>query len=127
MNSVITEITDKNGGVVFYDAECQFCTIWARRGERWFGRRGFRFAPLSEPANEMKLVTVGGKTIGGAKAIVYLARRVWWGWPLWAVSRVPRVVRLLERGYRRFARRTNCQLCVHKRRELRSLTRRWLC
>jgi predicted DCC family thiol-disulfide oxidoreductase YuxK len=108
MNSVITEITDKNGGVVFYDAECRFCTSWARRGERWFSKRGFRFAPLSEPADEMKLVTNKGQTIGGAHAIVYLARRVWWGWPLWAASRVPGVMRLLDYGYRQFAIRRYC-------------------
>jgi predicted DCC family thiol-disulfide oxidoreductase YuxK len=108
MNSVITEITDKIGGVVLYDAECRFCTTWAQRGGHLLGKRGFRFAPLSEPADEMKLVTGGGETIGGAHAIVYLARRIWWGWPLWAVSRVPGVMRLLEHGYRQFAIRRHC-------------------
>ena len=127
MNSVITETTDKNGGYVYYDAECRFCTTWARRGERWLGGRGFRFAPLSEPADEMKLVTHGGEIIGGARALVYLARRVWWAWPLWAVSRIPMVMRLLECGYRRVAARRNCSLRTHERQKLRSLTRRWSC
>src|ERR1017187_2041804 len=108
MNSVITEITDKNGGYVYYDAECRFCTTWARRGERWLGKHGFRVAPLPEPADEMKLVTHGGEMIGGARAVVYLARQVWWAWPLWAVSRVPGVMRLLESGYRAFAARRYC-------------------
>jgi len=108
MNSVITEITDKNGGCVFYDAQCRFCTTWARRGERWLGKRGFQFAPLTEPADEMKLMTGDAETIGGARAAVYLARRVWWAWPLWAISRVPGVMRLLERGYRRIAARRYC-------------------
>jgi predicted DCC family thiol-disulfide oxidoreductase YuxK len=127
MTSVITEITDNNGGYVFYDAECRCCTTWARRGERWLGKRGFRFAPLSEPAEEMKLVTHGGEIIGGARALVYLARQVWWAWPLWAVSRIPGAMRLLERGYRRFGSRRNCPPRTHERRKLRSLTRRWSC
>jgi predicted DCC family thiol-disulfide oxidoreductase YuxK len=108
MNSVITEITDNNGGCVFYDAECRFCATWARRGERWLGKRGFRFAPLTEPADEMKLVTDDGETMSGARAAAYLARRVWWAWPLWAVSRVPGVMRLLELGYRQVAARRYC-------------------
>src|SRR5580704_5443327 len=123
MNSVITEITDKNGGIVFYDAECRFCTTWARRGERWLRKRGFRFAPLPEAADEMRLRTTDGETIGGAQAMVYLARRVWWAWPLWAMSRVPGVMRLLERGYCWFALRRNCRSRIHERHELRSLTR----
>ena len=127
MNSVITEITDTSGGCVFYDAQCRFCTTWARRGERWLGKRGFRFAPLSEPADEMKLVTNSGEVIGGARAVVYLARQIWWAWPLWAVSRIPGVLGLLECGYSRVAAGRYCSPTTHKRRKLRSLTRRWLC
>ncbi len=127
MNSVITEITDRNGGCVFYDGNCQFCTIWARRGERWLGKRGFRFVPLPEPSDEMKLVTRDGETIGGAHVVVYLTRQIWWAWPLWAISHVPGVMRLLERGYRRIAAERCKSPGTHGRRKLRSLTRRWLC
>ncbi len=108
MNSVITEITDNKGGVVFYDADCRFCTSWARRGERWLEKRGFRFAPLPEAAAEMRLLTADGETIGGAQAMSYLARQVWWAWPLWAMSRIPGATRLLEGGYRWFAARRYC-------------------
>jgi len=108
MNSVFTDITDKNGVVVYYDAECRFCTTWARRGERWLEKRGFRFLPLAEPADEMKLVTGAGEMIGGAHALVYLARQIWWAWPLWAMSRVPGVMHMLDRGYRQFAARRYC-------------------
>ena len=94
---------------MFYDAECRFCTAWARRGQRWLGKYGFRFVPLSEPADEMKLVTDAGELIGGARAVVYLARRVWWAWPLWAMSRAPGAMRLLECGYRQFAARRYCR------------------
>lgn len=112
---------------MFYDAQCRFCTTWARRGERWLGKRGFRFAPLSEPADEMKLVTNSGEVIGGARAVVYLARQIWWARPLWAVSRIPGVLGLLECGYSRVAAGRYCSPTTHKRRKLRSLTRRWLC
>ena len=127
MTSVITEITDINVGCVFYDAECRFCTAWARRGARWLRKRGFRYAPLTKPADAMKLVTSGGETIGGARAVVYLARRIWWAWPLWAMSRVPGVMRLLECGYHRVAVSRNCSPCATERCRLRSLTRRWSC
>jgi len=40
--------------------------------------------------------------------MVYLARRIWWAWPLWAVSRLPVVMRLLDCGYRWFAARRYC-------------------
>ncbi len=103
-----TEHTDKNGGTLLYDAECAFCTKWARRGEQVLGSRGFTFRPLPQAAEEMKLVTPSGETFGGAMALVHLARQVWWAWPLWAASRVPFVMRFLNRGYRKVAARRHC-------------------
>jgi predicted DCC family thiol-disulfide oxidoreductase YuxK len=125
MNSVITEITDDNVGTVLYDAECAFCTAWARRAEQILKGRGFVFQPLPLPAKEMKVVTAAGKTVGGAAAVVYLARQVWWLWPLWALSRIPGVMRLLDHGYRWIAGRRHCRSLAAGRRPLGSLTRRW--
>jgi predicted DCC family thiol-disulfide oxidoreductase YuxK len=71
------------------------------------------------------VVAASGDVLGGATAVVYLARQVWWTWPLWAVSRVPGVMRLLDRAYRRIARRRHCVSRTATRRPLRSLTRRW--
>jgi len=108
MNSVITEATDKSGGIVFYDADCAFCTTWARRGERILKGRGLVFQPLPMPADEMKVVTATGEILGGAVAVVYLARRIWWAWPLWVLSRAPAIMKLLSFGYRWFAERRYC-------------------
>ncbi|MGH9593543.1 MAG: thiol-disulfide oxidoreductase DCC family protein [Bryobacteraceae bacterium] len=127
MNSVITEVTDKKGEMVFYDAECAFCTVWAHRAERILKGRGFVFRPLSAPAEEMQVVTAAGETLGGAAALVHLARQVWWTWPLWAISRVPGTMRLLTREYRWAARRRNCTSCAAANRRLCTLTRRWSC
>lgn len=125
MTSVITEITDNNGRTVLYDANCAFCTTWARRAERVLQRRGFIFRPLPAPTEEMKVVTASGDVLGGARAVGYLARQVWWMWPLWALSRMPGAMRLLDRAYRWIARRKHCVSRAATRRPLRSLTRRW--
>ena len=93
---------------MLYDAHCIFCTAWARRGERILKGRGFVFQPLPEQAREMKVVTAAGKTLGGAAAVVYLARQVWWTWPLSALSRVPGMMWLLELGYGWVAARRHC-------------------
>ena len=73
----------------------------------------------------MRLRRADGETIGGTQAVVYLARRVCWAWPLWAMSQIPGVMGLLERGYRLLAARRHCQLRAHERRRLRTLTRSW--
>ncbi len=103
-----TEITDNNSGRVLYDADCAFCTRWARRGERWLAGRGYRFEPLSVPSAEMKLVTTTGRALGGADAVVALAREIWWAWPVWLVSRMPGIMALFRAGYRRFAAKRYC-------------------
>src|SRR5882724_6626235 len=119
MNSVITEATDRKGRIVSYDAECAFCGAWARRVERILKGRGFVFQPLPERAEEMRVMTAAGEIIHGAAAMVYLARQVWWTWPLWAVSRVPGMMGLLESSYRWIAARRYCArgTCEISRRE----------
>jgi len=66
----------------------------------------------------MKVVTGTGETIGGAAAVVYLARQVWWTWPLWAISRIPLMMPELDRGYRwmvarRYCLQGGCTLPLH--------------
>jgi hypothetical protein len=75
----------------------------------------------------MNVVTATGDELGGATAVVYLARQVWWTWPLWALSRGLGAMWLLDRGYRRMAARRNCLSGAATRHPLRSLTRRWTC
>jgi hypothetical protein len=37
-----------------------------------------------------------------------IARRIWWAWPLWALSRVPGAMPLLTAAYRWIARNRHC-------------------
>lgn len=90
--------------------------------------RGYRFEPFPRAAgtaattpDEMKVVTAAGDVLGGADAVVHLARQIWWAWPLWLVSYVPGMVPVLRWGYRQVAQRRHCRL----RPGLRTLTRRW--
>ena len=127
-----TEMTDTldtapGRGWVLYDAECRFCTSLVTRTRATVETGGFRFAPLQSPwvrerlalpenllMAEMRVLTVAGRVIGGADAVVYLARelgvsrRVWWARPLAIVSKLPLAMPLLRFAYRWVARRRYC-------------------
>lgn len=68
----------------------------------WLGATGL--APLGE----MRLVLADGRNLGGADAIVEIARHIWWAWPLWAVSRFPGIMPILRAGYRVVAANRHC-------------------
>jgi predicted DCC family thiol-disulfide oxidoreductase YuxK len=106
---------------VFYDAECEFCVNAARRFERILARRRFELVPLQVPGAaaefgvpndqllaEMRLRLRDGRVFGGAAAVVEIARRIWWAWPLWALSRLPGALRPMHATYRWIARRRSC-------------------
>lgn len=115
-------------GWVFYDAECPMCTRLTARMAADLRARGFDRAPLQDPwvrqrlglsleqlLAEMRVLARDGRTLGGADAVVYLAREVrntthwWWAWPFTVVSRMPFGMRLLRYGYRRVAARRHCR------------------
>ncbi len=119
----ITEYIDVTGcrGWVLYDAECPLCVGLAARFQGLLERRGFSLAPLQSPwvrehqglrpdavLTEMRILTGQQKVLGGADAVVYLARTVWWAWPLVLVSRIPLMMPVLRRAYRWVARRRHC-------------------
>ena len=126
MISLISEITDAKGsraarGWVFFDRDCRICSALARRFRCTLESRGFGLAALQDPRvrallslppvellREMHVATADGRIIGGAAAIVYLAREIWWAWPLYAVSHVPSAMLLLNAGYRWFADHRTC-------------------
>jgi predicted DCC family thiol-disulfide oxidoreductase YuxK len=126
MISLISELTDAKGrsasrGWVFFDAECSFCSAWARRMRRTLESRGFGLAPLQSPRvrallnipeegllREMRLLTADGTVLGGADVLLHLARNIWWAWPVFALAHLPGVRRLLASAYRSFARNRNC-------------------
>lgn len=130
---MITEITDGQSshagtrGWIFYDGECAIC--W-RGVEFWRGameRRGFEFEALQAPwvrkmlglderelLREMRLMLADGRTLGGADAILELARQVWWARPLVWLARAPYAMRLMRSAYRGIAARRKCngEACV---------------
>ena len=109
MNTEITvnkATTDK--GVVFYDDACGFCIAWVHRFGPALSRRGFSFAPLEGERTEMRVRLSGGQTLGGADAIVALAGRIWWAWPLWLLAHLPGAMPMLRAGYRFIAKRRHC-------------------
>lgn len=109
-----TETTKTNDtlplcGHVLYDDRCAMCTGLARRFEPVLRRRGFALAPLEAgPRTVMRVVAANGRTSGGADAVVFIARRIWWAWPLWAFSHLPGAMPVLRRAYRWIANHRHC-------------------
>jgi predicted DCC family thiol-disulfide oxidoreductase YuxK len=106
---------------IYYDDNCQFCRDMLRRFGRTLARRRFIFVPLQSPGaagvlgvsdqhllDEMRVRFDDGTVCGGAAAVAAIARRIWWAWPLWAVSRVPGVMPLLGAAYRWIGRNRYC-------------------
>jgi len=123
MISVITDISEETGrkGWVAYDAACALCVRWARRSEPWLTARGFGLVPLqaewvrrrlalpeAELLSEMRLLLPDGAVLGGADAVVRLAREIWWAWPLWLAAQIPGAMPLLRRLYAAVAARRHC-------------------
>jgi len=129
---VTTEMTDTGDtqpvrGWVLYDAQCQFCTSLVRRTRATVEAGGFQFEPLQSSwvrerlavredvlLAEMRVLSVSGGVLGGADALVYLARELgsscgsWWARPLAITSRLPLVVPVLRFAYRWVARHRYC-------------------
>jgi predicted DCC family thiol-disulfide oxidoreductase YuxK len=126
MISLSSEMTDTKGrhaprGWVFFDRDCSVCTSLARRFRRPLETRGFGLAALQDPRvqalldlppedllREMRVASADGKIYGGAQAIVYLARQIWWAWPLYAAAKLPGAPRILDTCYRWFADHRTC-------------------
>lgn len=108
-------------GWIFYDGDCRYCTAAADRLARLFRRRGFYFVPLQTPwvqkslglqpdapLKEMRVLTEEDQDLGGADAIVFLARKIWWAWPFYSLARLPGTRRMLDRTYRWIAAHRGC-------------------
>jgi predicted DCC family thiol-disulfide oxidoreductase YuxK len=106
---------------IYYDDECRFCRGMLQRFGRTLARRRFTFVPLQAPGasrvlgvpeehllDEMRVRLDDGAVCGGASAVMAIARRIWWAWPLWAMSRVPGTMPLLNAAYRWMARNRHC-------------------
>jgi predicted metal-dependent hydrolase/predicted DCC family thiol-disulfide oxidoreductase YuxK len=111
----------QNFGWIFYDGECQFCINNIRRHEKLLRRHGFEPETLQTPwvrerlglkpdseLTEMKLLSADGKIYGGADALLQIARRIWWAWPLFALAKIPGMIFPLRAIYRRVAANRHC-------------------
>ncbi len=106
MITEMTNTTDANAGVLFYDGACGVCRSGAQRTHRMLRRRGFRLLPLQSLdaarltratpealMREMHLVTPTGQVLRGVDAILYVAPLLRW------VAMVPGVKRVMRVGY----------------------------
>lgn len=126
MISLISEMTDSKGrrasrGWVFFDRRCRTCTLFAQRFRAALAKRGFELGALDDPRvvavlglppeqllREMRVVTTDDKRYGGAEAVIYLARQIWWAWPVYIAAQLPGMPYVLGAGYRWFAGHRNC-------------------
>jgi predicted DCC family thiol-disulfide oxidoreductase YuxK len=120
---VNTEITDEKAGrgLVLYDGACEICGGTVRLFAPALHRRGFECVPLQTPwvrerlklsetelMLEMRVLESSGKIVGGAAAVLLLARSFWWGLPLVWLAKLPGVFGLLDAAYRWGAARRYC-------------------
>jgi predicted DCC family thiol-disulfide oxidoreductase YuxK len=119
------EFTDRKErsarGWLFFDAKCGFCTRIARWLAPILQRRGLSVAPLQDPRvgsllgisreellKELRFMLSDGTSYGGARAVVAVAREIWWGQPLAWLGALPGMMDVFETGYRWVAARRGC-------------------
>lgn len=103
-------------GWVLYDDGCGVCRTLASRCAGMLKTRGLDVAPLqsdwvgrrlSVPSDELlrdvRLLLADGRHVAGADVYRHVARRFWWGYPLFVLSVVPGLRQLVDRAYRAFA------------------------
>jgi predicted DCC family thiol-disulfide oxidoreductase YuxK len=108
-------------GWIFYDGECRYCIAAAKKSAQIFGRRGFTFLPLQtpwvqrpldlvpgQPLKEMRVLTSDGRDFGGADALLFLARQVWWLRPLAFAGQLRGIHGAVDAAYRWIAARRGC-------------------
>jgi predicted DCC family thiol-disulfide oxidoreductase YuxK len=104
-------------GWVLYDGGCGFCFRWVHFWESVIERRGFSLKDLQSAwedgglkrsqqnlLDDILVLTRDGKLESGADAYLFVARRIWWAWPFYAIFRLPGFNWMLWQGYRWFNR-----------------------
>lgn len=103
---------------MIYDGECRVCGRCVALLRRWDRRGRFETVPYQDPAvparfpsipaadlaAALQLVAPDGRRLAGAAAIDRILVELPGGWLFGWTFRVPLVGRLLDRGYRWFAR-----------------------
>jgi predicted DCC family thiol-disulfide oxidoreductase YuxK len=110
----MTEISETSkpaaAGVVLYDDACGMCQRSIARLRPLLVPLGFQFEPFPAGVEkiEMKLRYPDGRVLGGADAVVAMARAIRWLRPLTYLTRLPGAMPLLRFGYRRVANNRHC-------------------
>tara|TARA_B110000438_G_scaffold235895_1_gene232811 strand:+ start:1072 stop:1422 length:351 start_codon:yes stop_codon:yes gene_type:complete len=105
---------------VLYDATCPFCISGINIFKASLDRNGCKIRPLqnktilkilnvdNDDFPEMKVIGSDKKLYGGARAIVYLSRKIWWATPVWALSHLPLTLNILDYIYKLIADKWHC-------------------
>jgi predicted DCC family thiol-disulfide oxidoreductase YuxK len=99
-------------GWVLYDGGCGFYFRWVHLWEKVVERRGFCLkdlqsawedgsltCPQQKLLDDILVLTRDGKLESGADAYLFVARRIWWAWPFYAIFRLPGFNWMLRHGY----------------------------
>jgi predicted DCC family thiol-disulfide oxidoreductase YuxK len=102
---------------LFFDSECPMCAGVVRHFYPLFLELGVRTESLHSPGvcetlgisrNKLLaqgwMITQDGRRIGGADIWLYIAARIWWGFPFTLLAALPGGYRLIDFCYRWFAR-----------------------
>jgi predicted DCC family thiol-disulfide oxidoreductase YuxK len=116
VTSTIQSGQPRNGWIL-YDGACGFCLLWVHLWKKTVERHGFAIKDLQSAAADSKLrlppenllddvrvLTPSGKLESGAGAYLYVARKIWWAWPIYAVFRLPGFNWMMQRTYGWFNR-----------------------
>lgn len=104
-------------GWILYDGSCGICRRWVPFWEKTLRERGFAVAALqeewvknrlrmgadSEVLQDIRLLFPDGRYLAGAEVYRYAMSRIWWAYPLYALSVVPIFSSVFDRCYRGFA------------------------
>ncbi len=109
--------TPPRAGWILYDGGCGFCFRWVHLWEKVVERRGFALkdlqsawaegslqVPQQNLLDDIRVLTSDGKLQSGADAYLFVARRIWWAWPFYAIFSLPGFNWILWSGYRWFNR-----------------------
>jgi len=103
-------------GWVLYDDSCGFCRRWVPFWAKTLRKRGFDIAPLQSDwvtrslkvpdvdlLLDLRLLLADGRQVRGADVYRHVMRRIWWAYPLYALSVAPLLRLVFDRAYRTFA------------------------
>ena len=104
-------------GWILYDGGCGFCFRWVHLWKKVVEPRGFSIKDLQSASadgslqvpqetllDDIRVLTRTEDLRSGADADLYVARRIWWAWPFYAIFSLPGFNWMLWTGYRWFNR-----------------------